>query len=203
MKLLKLFSLLCVFLITGCGSIYWSSANALKIRKGMTQQEVIAAVGKPDQRRFRSNMEEWEYNSSDHSTVLVDFINGTVSTLNTFKRPKPIVPDAGVQLPGLRNDPFFTNLYSSMKRSFSTDDMHKALHANLGDAEITCSECAQLLKLFTFDDDKVKAFKYMAPHLSNNEYEVILDCFSFQSGQNAAQNIISKMEVQRRNNSRR
>lgn len=46
MKLFKSFTLLCLLLLTACGSVYWSSANAMKIQKGMTPQEVIAAIGK-------------------------------------------------------------------------------------------------------------------------------------------------------------
>lgn len=193
MKLLKSFVLLCAFAATGCGSLYWSSSNAMKIQKGMTPQEVVSAVGKPDQRRFRSNVEEWEYISSDKSTIIIDFINGKVSSMDTFKKPQFIVPPTGDIIAEPQEDAFFIKLYSNVKDANWADDMQKALHENLGDATISCSECAKLLKLFNFEDDRIKALKYMAPHLSNNEYEVILDCFDLMSNHKAAQDILKSM----------
>lgn len=202
MKLFKSFTLLCLLLLTACGSIYWSSANAMKIQKGMTPQEVIAAIGKPDQRRFNSNVEEWEYTSSDHSTVVIDFTNGRVSSMDTFKKPQFInpVPGPGVIASEPQDDAFFQRLYNNVKRATFSDDKQKALHQYLGDADISCSECARLLKLFSFDDDKVKALKYMAPHLANNEFEVILDCFTFQSGKDKAYDILKRIKYQQRRN---
>lgn len=198
MKLLKLFFLLCAFLLSGCGSLYWSTDNAMKIQRGMTPQEVIDAVGKPDQRRFNMNTEEWEYLSCDHTTVLVDFVDGRVSGIDTFKKPQMIapIPAAAVNVP--QEDTFFINLYNSVKNATFTDDKQKALHLNLGDAEISCNECARLLKLFSFDDDKIKALKYMAPHLANNEFAVVLDCFTFQSGRESAYDILKSINFRQR-----
>jgi hypothetical protein len=202
MKLLKYFTLLCAFMISGCGTLYWNSSNAMKIQKGMTSQEVISAVGKPDQRRFRSNVEEWEYISSDKSTVIIDFVNGKVSSLDTFKQPLFITPSVDNIIVEPQEDPFFNRLYANVKNATWTDDMQKALHENLGDAEISCSECAKLLKLFSFEDDRLKALKYMAPHLSNNQFEVILDCFDLISTHKTAQDILNNIGYQQRANNR-
>lgn len=200
MKLLKYLALPFAFLITGCGSIYWNSNNAMKIQKGMTPQQVISAVGKPDQRRFRSNIEEWEYISSDYSTIIIDFINGKVSGMNTFKTPKFNAPATNNMIIEPQEDAFFIRLYNNVKKATWADDMQKALHQNLGDAEISCYECAKLLKLFSFEDDRLKALKYIAPHLSNNQFEVILDCFNLLNTQKAAENILNNIQYQQYKN---
>lgn len=84
-------------LLLGCGMTLNScstmslqgSSSFMKIKNGMTQEEVVEILGKPTHHRFNGGYEQWEYRkenpfSGKRTVVIVDFINGKVSALNTF-----------------------------------------------------------------------------------------------------------------------
>ena len=75
----------------------------------MTQSQVESVLGKPDFRRFDGDMEEWEFHrdngtpvlTSEPVTIIVQFVNREVVSMDTFKgygRPAPmhsvVVPPA-------------------------------------------------------------------------------------------------------------
>jgi hypothetical protein len=198
MKLLKLIPLFFLLLTTSCGTMFWSSSNAFKIHQGMTQREVISAVGKPDMRRFRSNVEEWEYVTIvDDRTVIIDFVDGRVSSLDSYDKSADLLPLRGHPTMVNPGDVYFNELYNNVNNAIGSDERQKVLNSNLRDASISCNECAKLLKLFTFDDDKVKALKLLAPHLSNNNYDIIVDCFYFESGKQTSKDILHSLQSKR------
>ena len=87
-------------LVSSCFTSYISTKQVMKIHEGMSQSEVEAILGKPDYRRFDSDMEEWEFHrdngtpvlTSEPMTIIILFSNGKVVSMDTFKgygRPSP------------------------------------------------------------------------------------------------------------------
>ena len=71
----------------------------------MTTADVQKLMGRPDYRRFdasRSSWEQWEYRGmffdDARDIVVIDFIDGTVVSLNSFselRHPSPPEPSSG------------------------------------------------------------------------------------------------------------
>lgn len=101
----KIHAFLCLsicVLCTSCASIYrvgFPSEQLMKIRKGMSQEEVIEVFGNPALRRFDTLVEEWEYRklSGDGrwSVAVVCFVDDQVVELNTFHEQRCSHPESG------------------------------------------------------------------------------------------------------------
>lgn len=99
----KIHTFLCLsicVLCTSCASIYrvgFPSEQLMKIRKGMSQEEVKQVFGNPAFRRFDTTAEEWEYRkiSGDGrwSVAVVCFVDDQVVELNTFHEQVCLHPE--------------------------------------------------------------------------------------------------------------
>lgn len=167
------------------------------VKKGMTISEVRQFFGKPDSRRFDETVEQWEY-VKDHvrgeKVCIIDFINGVVVGMDMFYRPvaQPRV-DSGHSYPvpvPVPNNPYphhnnhnegnhcvkmispraYDMLYQMVKKESFSDDKLKALSNGLKGVEgyISPVQCAGILKLFSWDDDKLKALKMMKSRIYGN-----------------------------------
>lgn len=177
--------------MSSCGStlILQSNNDFMKVKRGMTQTEVREILGKPSYQRFNENIEQWEYQkthaiSGQETTILVDFIDGHVSSMDSFDTTPQPVPPAPVppvetiviekpQHPNKRLRPMnkadFDNLYETIKRKSFDDERMELLSVGITNSLFNCNQCASLMALFTWDDNKMKVFDLMADRLIDPE----------------------------------
>lgn len=158
----------------------------MKVKRGMTQTEVREILGKPSYQRFNEEIEQWEYQkthaiSGQETTILVDFIDGHVSSMDSFgttPRPVPAPPVETIVIEKpqhpkkhLRpmNEKDFGNLYEQMKRKSFDDERMELLSVGITNSLFNCNQCASLMALFTWDDNKMKVFDLMADRLIDPE----------------------------------
>lgn len=193
-KFLIIFILSISMLLSGCGSsLYFGGSNLMKVHKGMTMQEVTTAVGNPDARRFKTDVEEWEYHTYDNSIILIDFQDGKVISMDTLKnalQPNGNNTQANGNINNPSSDNFISNIIIQMRKNIAERDQLMALREALGDEEITCAEGARIIRVFSFDSGRLKALGTMLSHFSDNNYNVILDAFPFISGKESARKML-------------
>lgn len=180
----------------GCASLIPSnsSTNVLSsIQKGMSKQEVINILGSPEFRRFDRETEEWEftrklYNEDAIATttqIVISFEEGKVVAMDSFRRdaysvPTPpdgmvINPPVGFYFKGMHPGEF-QRLYEKVKSRPFKDDQIEMLHVASRNNNLSCKQCARLMSLFPFDDDKIKVLKMFASGIEDIEnYDEILD----------------------------
>ncbi|MDO4180908.1 MAG: DUF4476 domain-containing protein [Bacteroidales bacterium] len=169
-------------LMSSCGSTLTLQSNKdfMQVKRGMTQTEVREILGKPSYQRFNEDMEQWEYQkthaiSGQETTIIVDFIDGHVSSMDSFDTPTQPVPPVETiviekpQHPNrhLRpmNEKDFGNLYETIKRKSFDDERMELLSVGIVKSYFSCDQCADLVSLFTWDDNKMKAIDLMANRL--------------------------------------
>lgn len=68
----------------------------MEITPGMTSKEVMKIMGSPENRRFEGQYEEWEFRRTtyvgDSRVILVRFIDGKVTAMESFDVQPPIQP---------------------------------------------------------------------------------------------------------------
>lgn len=182
--------------LASCSSMFYPKANALDaIKQGMTQEEVTKLLGRPDFRRIDYGLEEWEYRKlfspldSDYTTVIVRFEDGRLVYMDSFHAsdrepqvpPVPVVqePVAVVPVqpayPNAMPDRAFRDFYQKVKREMFKDDQMQLIRAGVEHKLFTCQQCAEMMSLFTFDDDKMQVLRMFARRLVDKEnYETIL-----------------------------
>lgn len=181
----------------GCSSLFYDAKTSVlqQIHKGMSKQEVTELLGEPQYRRFDSELEEWEYyknlSSSGYTTIILTFDGDKVYALDSFSDPRPAAPPVVVTSPdmsvstsvssshshgrGMRAADF-QKLYSDVKSRPFTDDKLKMLREASVNNRLSCGQCATLMSLFPFDDDRMKVLRIFAPNIVDREnYEEILD----------------------------
>lgn len=174
-----------------------------QVHAGMTAEEVGRILGQPDYRRFNRDVEEWEYRkwlSGSDAVVIVSFEDGRVVSMDSFERPQAVQPTVPpvVQVPPLEepeahpshpqrlprmSDAEFEAFYRKVKAEIFSDDQRDMIRALSKSKRLTCHQCGQLLTFFSFDDDKMAAFRWFAPHLVDKEnYREIQKQFDFSFG---------------------
>lgn len=103
--------------LSACALLRPMSERMADIRTGMSPEQVISIMGKPDLKRFEAGREEWEYQQyidqshSSYIVVLVKFTHGTVSGMDSYRvdmPAMPIMPDrnpGGLDKPGKHDNP--------------------------------------------------------------------------------------------------
>lgn len=211
MKTVLLAIVICL-LASGCGSLFTASQKdtVSHIRPGMSKEQVEGMLGSPDYTRFDGGIEQWEYGSfyyvDSHSVnVIIDFDNGRVIALNTFNTPPvapvPPVPPV-VAVPStvhaeqhfmLSNEKQFEKFYHCMKEEPFTSGRLNMLEKEVRHTDFTCEQCIRLMNLNTFDDDKLKMLRLLAPVLSDPENSSeILDSLDFLSSKDKAKKILQE-----------
>lgn len=76
----------------------------------------------------------------------------------------------------------FQFLYKIVKKKSFNDDRLELLSVGVLDNYFSCRQCAKLLSVFSFDDNKLEALEIMAEHIVDREnMDLIMDTFSFSS----------------------
>ena len=85
----------------------------------------------------------------------------------------------------------FQFLYKTVKKKSFDKDRLEILRVGVLDNYFTCRQCARLMSLYKFDDDKLKIIRIMAGHLVDmNNHNDILKQFDFDSNRRKALDIL-------------
>ena len=81
----------------------------------------------------------------------------------------------------------FQYLYKIVKKKSFNDDRLELLRVGVLDNYFSCQQCAKLLSVFSFDDNKLEALEIMTEHIVDREnMDLIIDTFSFSSNKEKA-----------------
>ena len=85
----------------------------------------------------------------------------------------------------------FQFLYKTVKKKSFDKDRLEILRVGVLDNYFTCRQCARLMSLYKFDDDKLKVLRIMDGHLVDmNNHNDILKQFDFDSNRRKALDIL-------------
>lgn len=183
------------------------------VERGMTKEEVTAILGKPKLTNFDSTGDRWQYESSNfltgetkYTTVVFDLSGRVVGLDNKTEvldsnrvsdaigsRPAPQSYGMGMRRGYARclDEASFSTLYSKVKSaSFSSAKLDLIEVASLG-GWYSCSQAARLIGIFTFADDRLKALRFIAPHVVDPQNAAdIYRVFTFESEKTKAAEIM-------------
>ena len=178
---------------SSCSSLFYDAKVDVlnSIQKGMSRQEVTKILGTPEYRRFDRDIEEWEYSrvlsgksNITRTQIVVTFEGGRVVAMDSFSgepRTLPVVPSevvidspAPVYVRGMHPEDF-RHFYEKVKSRPFKDDQIEMMRTVARNNSLNCVQCASLMALYTFDDDKMKVLNIFAPNIVDPEnYEAIL-----------------------------
>lgn len=85
----------------------------------------------------------------------------------------------------------FNTIYNIVKRTSFDSGKTDIIRVACINNNFSSKQCASLLSLFSFDDNKLKALKIMKPRLTDNtNYSKILKLFTFSSNKDKAATIL-------------
>lgn len=180
----------------------------MHIQRGMLIEEVHRLLGTPAFRHFQPEYEEYEYRIKRRgilTSVFVQVKGGRVEAMHSEPTPierieqridvpthryptYPVYPQAPIPP---SDDRWFEDFIQRYQRTSFSDDKEKLLRMATQGQMWTVDQCLRLLKLHTFEDDRFKCLRLIAPALYDrqNAYKII-DLFSFSSSKNEAERLI-------------
>ena len=194
-----------------------SAKGKRNVERGMTKQEVIAILGEPKLTSFDMYGDKWEYakynnlfGDSKYITVFFDR-NGKVvqydtriiepnsqtSNVQQPQHPTPPIydgrcdPDGRMDYGYCLDDASFSKLYNKVKKASFDDNKFDLIEvASLG-CYYSCAQVARIMKIFSFDDSKIKVLSMMAPRIVDLQNATdIYRIFTFDSDKEKAANIL-------------
>lgn len=89
------------------------------------------------------------------------------------------------------NDRDFQYLYKTIKKKSFEKDRLELLSVGVLDNYFSCRQCAKIMSLYSFDDDKLEVLDIMARHIVDlDNAHLILDSFKFESDRRKAANML-------------
>ena len=191
---------LSAFVLSACSSMFYPKGNVLeKIETGMSPEEISALLGKPEYRRLNYELEEWEYRKflnpldGEATVIIVRFEDNHLVYMDSFKSSErqipvnstPATPPAStpIVVPVRPEHPAacrptseqqFNKFYNKVKERPFKDDKMKLLRAGVENKYFTCRQCARMMSLYAFDDDRLEVLRLFAPRIVDKEnYDVI------------------------------
>lgn len=191
---------LSAFVLSACSSMFYPKGNVLeKIETGMSPKEISALLGKPEYRRLNYELEEWEYRKflnpldGEATVIIVRFEDNHLVYMDSFKSSErqipvnstPATPPAStpIVVPVRPEHPAacrptseqqFNKFYNKVKERPFKDDKMKLLRAGVENKYFTCRQCARMMSLYAFDDDRLEVLRLFAPRIVDKEnYDVI------------------------------
>ena len=194
-----------------------SAKGKRNVERGMTKQEVIAILGEPKLTSFDMYGDKWEYakynnlfGDSKYITVFFDR-NGKVvqydtriiepnsktSNVQQPQHPTPPLydgrcdPDGRMDYGYCLDDASFSKLYNKVKKASFDDNKFDLIEvASLG-CYYSCAQVVHIMKIFSFDDSKMKVLSMMAPRIVDLQNATdIYRIFTFDSDKEKAANIL-------------
>ncbi len=190
-----------LLLQTSCSSMFYSNSNVLgQIKQGMSPEETTKILGEPEYRRLDYGLEEWEYRKmlnpldSESTVIIVRFEEGRLVYMDSFKASErqPVMPEPPITatqeppaavVPGHKprpavhpiSDKQFTDFYNKVKTHPFKDEQMKLIRAGADNKYFTCQQCARMMSLYVFDDDKMEVLRIFAPRIVDKEnYETVI-----------------------------
>lgn len=179
--------------LTGCSSLFYNTKGEVlnQIQDGMSMKEVTQLLGAPEYRRFDQGMEEWEYlrvlsnNIGVTTHIIVNFEDGKVVAMDSFagaSRSAPAISGevvidspSPVYVKGMYPEAF-RRFYEQVKSRPFKDDQMEMLRTLARNNRLNCGQCASLMSLYTFDDDKMTVLGIFASRIVDPEnHEAILN----------------------------
>lgn len=191
---------LSAFVLSACSSMFYPKGNVLeKIETGMSPKEISALLGKPEYRRLNYELEEWEYRKflnpldGEATVIIVRFEDNHLVYMDSFKSSErqipvnstPATPPAStpIVVPVRPEHPAacrptseqqFNKFYNKVKERPFKDDKMKLLRAGVENKYFTCRQCARMMSLYAFDDDRLEVLRLFAPRIVDKEnYDVV------------------------------
>lgn len=180
--------------LTSCSSLFYDLKSDVlyNIQKGMSKQEVIKLLGEPKFRRFDRDLDEWEYSKclsrNGYTTIIVNFEDGKVVAMDSFATydnppvqsvtvaPNEVIvsPPHTIYTKGMP-EVEFQRFYNKVKSRPFKDDQFEMIELGSNNS-LSCNQCARLMSIYTFDDDKMRVLRLFAPRIADREnYEEILN----------------------------
>mgnify|MGYP002517718960 CR=1 FL=1 len=182
------------------------------IERGMTKEQVTAIYGRPLTSSFNETTETWQYEKSRGGlldsrlvqiTIRFDTDGKVASYDEKIKTPEPqISPSSSSSASTVYNMGYgrsarclspeaFDILYNKVKKaSFDSGKLDLIEVASLG-GYFSCSQCAKLLSAFSFTDGKMKALRFVAPHVTDLQNAAdIYSQFTFATDRDKAAEVI-------------
>lgn len=176
------------FFMLAC-SLFATAKSKQSIKRGMTKEQVTAILGKPKTTSFNELGDKWMYEGwkgplvgGDHVRTYVIF-NTTGKVVRYEEQtydpdmPEAIIPHPHPNItPDIESMPYpndtpclsdeaFSILYYKVKNAnFNNDKKNLIEVASLG-CYYSCAQCAQILKIFNFDNERMNVLKLMAPRI--------------------------------------
>lgn len=192
-------AILLIFIVVSCKTLSISH-RLLSIEKGMTKAEVSSLLGTPDYRRFTQEIEQWEFIIGETSmrygdVIIVDFVDGKVVHLNSFKSNLRDINDPDISVnngsitrrPSQRYEQSTTQytrrpsenrnnktlmsknefglFYNKVKKTPFADDKLHLITLESTRSSFTCQQCKELMSIYSFDDDKLKILQIIASNI--------------------------------------
>lgn len=184
------------------------------IERGMTKDEVTAIYGRPKTSSFDDTSETWQYVKTRGGffgddvliTVKFDKEGKVIGYDEKIKEPTPSASSSSTSSSSSSSSSIigygnryshclspeaFDILYNKIKRaSFDSGKLDLIEVAALG-GHFSCSQCAKLVSIFSFTDGKMKALKFVAPHITDPQNAAdIYRQFTFGSDRDKAAEIV-------------
>lgn len=218
MKTIRLTTLLLIasIVLSSCSILSSNQKRMMSIEKGMTKTEITRLAGTPDYRNFNAEIEEWIYLKVDRD-LIVGFYNGLVETLTTLPpgsyNSRSMYPSNNYppysgssvnpnypnypqtqNVPRIITDRDFSLLINSVSNEPNKERKFEVLRNGVYNRSFTCAQGQRVMSLFSFDDDKLRAFDIIAPNIVDWENQhLILDNFKFISSRENAKRTIDSL----------
>lgn len=194
-----------------------SAKGKRNVERGMTKQEVIAILGEPKLTSFNIYGDKWEYAKNnnlfgdskyitvffDRSGKVVEYntriieSNSQTSNVQQPQHPTPPLydgrcdPDGRIDYSYSLDDASFSKLYNKVKNASFDDTKFDLIEvASLG-CYYSCTQVVRIMKIFSFDDSKMKVLSMMAPRIVDLQNATdIYRIFTFDSDKEKAANIL-------------
>lgn len=205
MKTKLLLLIICMVTLVSCGIMKLSRDAMMEVEKGMHKTEVVNLLGQPDYRRFDKDWEEWEYRNA-YTVLIIRMEDDRVVGMDSFNTDElkqqypvyPLPPEAPYVQRSSLDDPVFQTLYNRVVKEPFKDDQLKVLSAGVVNKRFTCEQCIKLMSIYTFDDDRLKVFDLVFPHIIDGEnYQTIVDSLDFISSQQTVQKKFERYQRRR------
>ena len=194
-----------------------SAKGKRNVERGMTKQEVIAILGEPKLTSFNIYGDKWEYAKNntlfgdskyitvffDRSGKVVEYntriieSNSQTSNVQQPQHPTPPLydgrcdPDGRMDYSYSLDDASFSKLYNKVKNASFDDTKFDLIEvASLG-CYYSCTQVVRIMKIFSFDDSKMKVLSMMAPRIVDLQNATdIYRIFTFDSDKEKTANIL-------------
>lgn len=117
---------------------------------------------------------------------------------------RPDRPDQGDHRPEygqydrVMSSQLFDTFFNKMKNEPFSSDRLKMLEAALVNTDFTCGQCLRLVKLYSFDDDKMKIMKLMYPRIVDREaFFTVIDVLTFSSNKDEMNEFVKNYSIRR------